>query len=72
MSPEGARHGCGSALVREIERTARNHNVARLTLHASLNAEAFYATLGYAVLERTEVALPNGHSMAVVRMGKNL
>lgn len=72
VSPEGARQGCGSALVYEIERIARNNGVARLTLHASLNAEQFYLNLGYRVLERTEVALPNGHRMAVVRMGKDL
>ena len=72
VAPEGARQGCGSALVREIERIARDNEVGRLTLHASLNAEAFYAALGYAVLERTEVALSNGHPMAVVRMGRDL
>ena len=72
VSPEGARQGCGSALVREIERIARNNNVARLTLHASLNAEQFYVDLGYDVLERTDVVLPNDHRMAVVRMGKDL
>ena len=72
VSPEGARQGCGSALVHEIERIARNNNVARLTLHASLNAEQFYLDLGYDVLERTDVALPNTHRMAVVRMGKDL
>ena len=72
VSPEGVRQGCGSALVREIERTARDNDVARLTLHASLNAEPFYAALGYDVLERTDLVLPNDHSMAVVRMGKDL
>ena len=72
VSPEGSRQGCGSALVREIERTARDNDVARLTLHASLNAEPFYTALGYSVIERTKVALPNGHLMAVVRMGKDL
>ena len=72
VSPEGARQGCGSALVREIERIARNNGVARLTLHASLNAEQFYVDLGYDVLERTQVVLPNNHRMAVVRMGKDL
>lgn len=70
--PESARRGCGSALVREIERIARNNGLDRLTLHASLNAERFYADLGYDVLERTEVALPNDHHIAVVRMGKDL
>ena len=72
VSPEGARQGCGSALVREIERIARINGVGRLTLHASLNAEPFYASLGYGALGRTEIALPNGHPMAVVRMGKDL
>ena len=72
VSPEGARRGCGSALVREIERIAGDHGLARLTLHASLNAKRFYADLGYDVLERTEVLLPNDHRMAVVRMGKDL
>ena len=70
--PESARRGCGSALVREIERIARDNGLDRLTLHASLNAERFYADLGYGVLERTEVALPNAHRIAVVRMGKDL
>ena len=70
--PESARRGCGSALVHEIERIARDNGLERLTLHASLNAERFYAGLGYAVLERTEVALPNDHRIAVVQMGKDL
>lgn len=72
VSPEGARQGCGSALVHEIERIARDNRVPRLKLHASLNAERFYVDLGYDTLERTEVTLPNGHLMAVVRMGKDL
>ncbi len=72
VAPEGARRGCGSALVREIERIAGDNGVTRLTLHASLNAERFYAAVGYEVLARTEVALPNDHRMAVVHMGKDL
>ena len=72
VSPEGARRGCGSALVGEIERIARSNKVPRLTLDASLNAEQFYAGLGYNVVERTEVTLPNGHTMTAVRMEKVL
>ena len=72
VSPEGARQGCGSALVHEIERIARNGQVTSLTLHASVNAEQFYSDLGYSVLDRTEVVLPNDHRMAAVVMGKNL
>ena len=72
VAPESARRGCGSALVREMERTARDNRLTSLTLHASLNAEPFYAALGYDVIERTEVVLPNDHPMAVVRMRKDL
>ena len=72
VAPEAARQGCGTALVHEIERIARDGAVPRLTLHASLNAEQFYAGLGYGVLERTEVVLPNGHRMAAVAMAKDL
>ena len=72
VAPESARQGCGSALVREIERTARDNKVTRLMLCASLNAEQFYVKLGYSALARTEVVLPNDHRMAVVRMERHL
>jgi putative acetyltransferase len=72
VSPEAARRGCGSALVREIERLAREHGLTRLELAASLNAEPFYAAHGYQVRERSEVVLANGHRMPAVWMWKNL
>lgn len=72
VSPQAARKGCGSALVREIERLARENGLTRLELAASINAEPFYATHGYEVRERSEVVLGNGHRMAAVWMEKNL
>ena len=72
VAPDAVRRGCGSALVREIERLARAHGLTRLDLAASLNAEPFYASHGYEVRERSEVVLSNGHCMPAVWMGKNL
>ena len=72
VSPQAARHGCGSALVREIERIARENRLTHLEVAASLNAEPFYAAHGYHVRERSEVTLRNGHRMAAVRMTKSL
>jgi putative acetyltransferase len=72
VSPEAARRGCGSALVREIERLARENGLNHLELAASINAEPFYAAHGYQVRERSEVVLGNGHRMAAVWMEKNL
>lgn len=72
VSPDAARRGCGSAIVREIERLARAHGVARLELAASLNAEPFYAAHGYRVRERSEFVLPSGCRMPAVWMEKAL
>ena len=72
VRPEAARRGCGSALVRESERIAREHGLSRLELAASLNAEPFYQSQGYRVRERSTVVLRNGHRMAAVWMEKDL
>ncbi len=72
VSPQTARRGCGSALVREIERLARENGLTRLDLAASINSEPFYAAHGYEVRERSEVVLGNGHRLPAVWMGKNL
>lgn len=72
VSPQAARRGTGSALVREIERLARENGLTRLELAASLNAEAFYTAQGYDVRERSEVVLRSGHRMAAVWMEKHL
>lgn len=70
--PEAGRRGCGSALVLEIERPAREHGLKRLELAASLNAEPFYAARGYRVRERSHVVLRNQHALACVWMVKDL
>jgi putative acetyltransferase len=70
--PEAARCGCGSALVEEIERLAREHGLSRLEVAASINAEPFYTARGYQFRERSDVVLANGHRMAAVWMEKYL
>ena len=70
--PEAARKGVGRALVREIERIATENGLDRLELLASVNAEPFYASLGYRSESRTEHVLRTGHAMAAVQMTKRL
>ena len=72
VAPEAARKGVGTAIVREIERIAREHGLDHLRLEASINAEPFYAALGYEVVERGEHAWPSGQRMAAVAMRKVL
>ncbi len=69
--PEGARQGIGTAMVREIERIARDQRLDRLELLASINAEPFYAALGYQSDGCTEHVM-RGRPMAAVRMSKRL
>jgi putative acetyltransferase len=70
--PDAARRGVGSALVAEIERTARHHRLTHLELLSSLTAEPFYRALGYEVEGRVEHVLGSGGRMAAVKMRKTL
>lgn len=69
--PEAARKGVGTALVREMERLAFAHHLDHLELLASINAEPFYAALGYESEGCTEHNM-RGCRMAAVKMSKRL
>ena len=70
--PEVARRGVGTAIVREIERIAKQHGLEQLHLDASINAEPFYAALGYDVVGRGEHVWTSGERMEAVMMRKVL
>jgi putative acetyltransferase len=72
VAPAAARKGVGSAIVREIERIARKHDLTWLELDASITSERFYATLGYEVRQRGQHMLRSGQRMACVTMRKDL
>jgi putative acetyltransferase len=72
VAPEAGRRGVGSALLREIEREARQRGLKFLEADSSLTAEPFYAAQGYLALERGEHVLHNGERMACVKMRKHL
>jgi putative acetyltransferase len=71
VAPEAARQGVGTALVREMERRAAAHHLDHLELLSSINAEPFYAALGYESQGRAEHVM-RGHPMAAVKMSKRL
>lgn len=71
VTPKMARKGVGSALVREMERVAREQNLTHLEMISSINAEPFYTTIGYEIVDRTEHLLVlSGQRMACVIMRK--
>jgi putative acetyltransferase len=72
VTPDAGRKGVGSALVKEIERAAREQGVPHLELDSSVTAESFYRTAGYEVIERGEHVLRTGQRMACVKMRKEL
>jgi putative acetyltransferase len=72
VAPGAARRGVGSALVCEIERIAREHDLTFLELDSSVTAEPFYAALAYEVRGRGKHVLGSGQPMACVRMRKDL
>jgi putative acetyltransferase len=70
--PSAARNGVGTAIVAEIERLARQHDVRELHLQSSVTAEPFYAALGYRVEARGELRIAEGVAMAAIMMHKGL
>jgi putative acetyltransferase len=70
--PDAARQGVGSALVRAIERLARDHGLSHLQLDASINAEPFYLSRGYIAISRSEHIRRSGIRMACIKMTKPL
>lgn len=72
VCPRAARRGIGTALVRELERIARDRGLDRLEFVSSLTAEPFYRRLGYAAQGSVEHTLSSGIEMAAVAMHKTL
>jgi len=76
VHPDHARTGVGTALLRDLEAAARERDLDELTLHASLNAVAFYERQGYDRVDETTVdsTAPDGGTvpLPVVAMEKRL
>jgi GNAT superfamily N-acetyltransferase len=70
--PDAAGTGVGSDLLAHLEETARAADRTRLTLCASLNAEAFYARRGWRAGGREKHRLTPGVAVDCVRMDKDL
>ncbi|MEO8286079.1 MAG: GNAT family N-acetyltransferase [Chloroflexota bacterium] len=72
VHPDWARRGIGSRIIRACEGAARDAGFTRLELAATLPGEPLYAAMGYSVIERTSIPLPDGESLPIARMGKLL
>ena len=72
IHPASARRGVGRAILDECEKAIRAAGFKSVELAATLSGVAFYAACGYISGERLDVPLPNGLSLEIVRMMKEL
>jgi putative acetyltransferase len=68
--PSFARRGVGRRLVETMLEAARDEGLSRLELDASLNAVAFYETLGFRRLEDVDHELRSGVALRCVHMAR--
>ena len=72
VHPDWARRGFGSRLLDAGEQAARAAGFTRLELGATLTGIPLYERHGFRQMERSDVPLPNGATIPIVRMSKVL
>ncbi len=68
VHPDWARRGVARAVLVECENAIGAAGFSRVELASTLPGIPFYAAFGYVEQERSEVPLPNGLTIGVVRM----
>lgn len=71
VAPQHARQGVGRRLLAHIEQTARQNGLHELSADVSLNAQAFFAHLGFE-LQRRQTPVIRGIALKNARMRKTL
>ena len=72
VDPDYARIGLGSMLLQHCEDAARQHGFLHAEMGSTLTGLALYRLKGYVEVGRVDVPLPNGETLAIVRMNKQL
>lgn len=72
VHPLFARQGIGRALMAKAELKARQAGYHRLELMATLTGAPLYITVGFAILERLSIKLPDGVRFPAIRMEKSI
>jgi putative acetyltransferase len=72
VHPDYGRMGVGRRIVDALEQIASGMGLGSLTLDSSINAEKFYASLGYETVMRTSHKLADGSFMPAIKMQKML
>jgi predicted N-acetyltransferase YhbS len=72
VHPEFARRGIGRAFMNFSETAIRAAGFRKVEIVATLAGEPLYASHGYSVVERFEIPMAGGLTLAAVRMTKDL
>jgi GNAT superfamily N-acetyltransferase len=72
VHPGWARRGIGGMILEACEAAAWAAGFRRLEMGATLTGVPFYRAKGYVELEGAEVALGEGMTLPIVRMGKSI
>jgi GNAT superfamily N-acetyltransferase len=72
VHPEWARRGIGAMILEACESAAVVAGFTRLEMGATLTGVPFYLAKGYRAVEDLAVALPDGETLAIVRMEKTV
>jgi GNAT superfamily N-acetyltransferase len=72
VHPDWARRGVGSMLMQACENAAKAAGFSTLELMATLTGEFLYTRFGFLPVEELDVALPDGNTMTVRRMTKDI
>lgn len=72
VDPMAQRRGVGRQIIRYLEDRARSSGITTVRLDASLPSRAFYEKLGYALVEKTFLAMENGERLEFFKMQRRL
>jgi GNAT superfamily N-acetyltransferase len=72
VDPDFARKGLGAKLLTACEAAAMAHGFTHAELGATLTGLPLYERYGYRALKRQDAPLPNGLTLAIVKMAKTL
>jgi len=72
VHPDWARRGIGRSIITACERAIRESGFRTVDIVATLAGEPLYASFGYSVVERCDIAMSSGLSLPIVRMTKSM
>jgi len=72
VHPQWARRGLGTLILKHCEEAAQRAGFSKLEMGSTLTGVPLYSLKGYVARERVEVPLPNGETLPVVHMVKEL